>query len=258
MVVRFDTISPTRHAHEGAKSIAAMVASCASNLSQWPAKVKVLDDKPVDDVLAQLLMERLGFWKKKSFRVSQGSGKYPKNIIIYRNGLTLMDEKAWKAELRSIETAFKAKWAKDGEPKLTLIAVNKDHHAKLRTPKSLNQHAEKQTIPANHMVIRTIHDGERKPWEFVIQGQQPFKEKEGEKNPAELGAEKAILAVCYSVLKGDIFTPGTARENPENLTHAMSYLSGSSTSTVPDSLPIYYIGLLTKAHTVSDEALVSP
>lgn len=242
MIVGFDTLNPSPKAHEGARSIAAVVASTEGSLSQWPARVKVIGDRPAHQELAYLLKQQLDTWRDKP----QG---HLTNIIIFRNGLTVKDEQACKDEMSSMEAACKDIGGQKGRPNLTYVIVNKDHNAQLRTQSSFNQNPGDQTVPATSILIRTRDAGKDEPWEFVLQGHKPLSKKESESDSipsSEVPAKYATLPVRYSVLKDDVFSPAKTRQELENLTHAMYYLSGCGISSINDTLPIYYVGLLCK------------
>lgn len=241
MVVGFDTMVPPTGTGEHAKGIATTVASKDKDLSQWPASVEVLAKEPVHKVFTELLRRRIEYWKVNN-------GKYPSNVIIYRNGPSARNRQAFSEEISMIET-YLSRVPNKEPPTLTFIAVSKDHNAQFRTPESLSHSPEAQEIPAKPVLIRT-GEGERdKTWEFVIQGHKPMKKKKYDEAISQhsgLQANQATLPVRYSVLKDGLFTKQEARKELEDLTHQMCYLSGHGTSYVTETLPIHYVGLLCK------------
>ncbi|KAL8789268.1 MAG: hypothetical protein Q9195_006914 [Heterodermia aff. obscurata] len=242
MIVGFDTMIPPIGTGESAKSIATMVSSKDKSLSQWPANVEVLAEKPVLEVFTKQLQAQVDYWKSKN-------GKYPENIIIYLNGSTARKGQGFPEELSNIQTSLH-KITKSERPNLTVIAVSKDHNAQLRTPESLTHDPEAQEIPAKPILVRTAEREKEKTWEFVIQGHKPMKKNNYEEaisqRSSALKASQATLPVRYSVLKNGLFTNDTAQREFEDLTHQMCYLSGHGTSYVTETLPIHYVGLLCK------------
>ena len=241
MIVGFDTMVPPIGTGEGAKSIATMVTSNDESLSQWPARVEVLAKKPVHKVLEEQLQARVDNWNDMN-------REYPKNIIVYINGSRARTVQAFPKEFSDIETSLR-KNTKSERLNLTLIAVSKDHNAKFRTPESLTRDLEAQKIPKKPVLVRTRERDGDKTWEFVIQGHKPMKKTKYEEAISQglgLKANQATLPVRYSVLKHGSFTTHQAREELENLTHEMCYLSGHATSYVTETLPIHYVGLLCK------------
>ena len=222
MIVGIDTITPPKKANEGARGVAAVVASLGGTLSQWPAAVQVLGNKPLHHEFSGLLKSRLDIWRKKHDNAS------PENMIIYHNGQA---EKACIDEISRFQRSCRIK--------MTLIAVSKDHHANMQTLRFLDEAAKEKAIPNGAMIVRSRDDD--KTWEFVVQGHKPFKAGTA---PPVVSVVNATLPVRYSVLHDDIFSASDAREELEDLTHDMRYLSGCSTSSVSSTLPIYYVGLL--------------
>ena len=112
MIVGLDTLTPPKGTDSGARGVAAVVASSAGNLSQWPAKFQVLGNRPVHEAFPDLLRGRCDLWKP-------GNKCKLKNIIIYYNGLTACtDDVAGFREACDVN--------------MTLIAV-KGHGAALET-----------------------------------------------------------------------------------------------------------------------------
>ena len=241
MVVGIDAMNPPTGSGEHAKGIATMVASKDESLSQWPASVEVVAKEPVHTVFTRQLEGRVKYWKDKN-------GKYPSNVIVYRNGSSARNGHAFSEEVSSIET-YLSKVTNSKPPTLTFIAVSKDHNAQFRTPESLTRNPEAQEIPAKPVLVRTREREGDKTWEFVIQGHTPMKKKKYEEAISQhsaLKASQATLPVRYSVLKTGLFTEHEARKELEDLTHMMCYLSGHGTSYVTETLPIHYVGLLCK------------
>lgn len=257
MLVGFEVMSPAKDARVGSRSIAALVGSMDENLSQWPASVKVLDKRSAHEELADLLTGRLSTWKKKY-------SEFPENIIVYYNGLNVEDKERYKVEFEAIKKAsesfIKGERKKEttrqvNVPRFTLIAVNKDQHAQLRALGSFNKgltekSRKEETILKASILVQTGDEDRKGTWEFVLQGHLPFenedetqllfKRTKGENSTYV----RATTPVRYHVLHNEIFTDSKAKVELENLTHNMCYLSGCSTNSVTDTLPIYYVGLL--------------
>ena len=239
MIAGFATMVQPIGTGEAAKSIATMVASKDKSLSQWPASVELLAEKPVHEVLGEQLRTRVDYWKN-------ANGEYPKNIIVYINGAAASNGQASPEAISHIETSLRKK-TRSERPTLTLIAVSKDHNAKFRTPESLTRKPEAQEIPAKPVLVRTKERIGDKTWEFVIQGHKPMKKRRYEEAISQRSgfkANQATLPVRYTVLRDGLFTGH--QEELENLTHEMCYLSGHGTSYVTETLPIHYVGLLCK------------
>lgn len=233
MIVGFDALFPPPKAHKSAKCIATVVASTDRTLSQWPAGFHVLDGKPHQKDLSKLLKARLDIWKDKR-------NAYPKNVVVYDKGLIVQDRSARADDIIEIGKAFEA----EGSPKLTFIAVHKDHRAKLRTLGSFNA-TEDGNIPTASIIVRNHGIDNDKAWSFVLQGHKPLVAENittgGVLDP-EIPAKHATLPVHYSVLRDDIFSFN--KEELENLTHDMCFLHGCGTTSVTDTLPIHYVRVL--------------
>ncbi|KAL8994258.1 MAG: hypothetical protein Q9169_005727 [Polycauliona sp. 2 TL-2023] len=224
MIVGIDMMGPSSMTTGVTKPIVLMISCTGHDLSQWPATVRIQDTESLKQTVSALVNDRIKQWKKKSASPSLA------NVIIYYKGLS---EASYDDELVGLPGEMKG-------IKLTLLAANKDHHAKLQ----ILSPGEKDRIPVGSMITRT-RDGDE-TWEFLIQGHQPQHVNDGTTAPSTLEASLATLPVRYTVLYNDAFTGPKAKTDVENLTHDMQYLFASSTAAISDTLPIHYVGLLRK------------
>lgn len=119
LIVGIDIMSPPKKATDGANGTILMVASIKSDLSQWPAAVRITDKQPMHQGLSNLFATRIDLWKQKN------EGRLQKRIIIYHNGLS---EKGCTPKIKDFRHIIEREAR---EAKLTLLAVKKDYHTKL-------------------------------------------------------------------------------------------------------------------------------
>ena len=217
MIVGLDTLTPPKGTESGARGVAAVVASSASNLSQWPAEFQVLGSRPLHEAFSDLLRGRCNLWER-------GNKRKLKNVIIYYNGSTACPD-----DVASFREACGVN--------MTLITVKKAHGAALETLPS-GEGGEKQPTASAAIIVRSDHGVQ---WDFIVQGQKREKPDKISSNPQE---KSTILPVRYSVVHDSIFIPADAKEELEDLTHDMCYLSGCSSSVVSKTLPLHYVKLL--------------
>ena len=154
MVVGINTIAPPTKSANGAKGVAAIVASIDGTLSQWPADFQILDNKPLHETLCDLLKTLLELWKEKH-------GSPPQTVIVYRTGLS---PNSCAEEISSFQ--------KIHNTKMTLIAVNKDHCARIEPlPASYSSLNPSASSKNTGIIIRTKLSA--RAWEFVLQGNCP-------------------------------------------------------------------------------------
>lgn len=238
MIVGLDVMNPPATAKQGSKPVVIMVSSTSPDPFQWTPAMRILeniqkrDKQSMEQALSDLLSNQINHSKKKN------KGASPGNFIIYHKGLT---EAVCAKEISSLRpTIGKC----TNQARLTLIAVNKDHHTKLQPLDSIDKADAHKTIPFGAMITRPRSLA--KTWEFLIQGHEPQHTKEKLSIASTLKASHATLPTRYTVLYDDIFTTQKAKLELENLTHHMQYLFGSSTAATSDTLPIHYLGLLRK------------
>ncbi len=203
MIVGFDVMNPTATAKQGSKPIVIMVSSTSPDLFQWTPAMRILekiqtrDKQSVEQALSDLLSNQINHWKKKN------KGASPGNFIIYHKGLT---EAVCAQEISSLRSTI---GKSTNQARLTLIAINKDHHTKLQPLDSIDKADADKTIPFGAMITRPRSVA--KTWEFLIQGHEPQHTKEEVSIGSTLKASKATLPTRYTVLYDDIFTTHKAK-----------------------------------------------
>ncbi|KAI1139351.1 Piwi-domain-containing protein [Hypoxylon sp. FL0543] len=231
MIVGIDVTHPAPGSSEDALSIAGMVASVDSSLGQWPAVIrrqKKQREEMVSD-LDEMLKTCLNFWKRKN------KGGCPKNIIVYRDGVSEGQfNTVLQKELTLLRAACKELYPpadqKKGLPKITVIIVVKRHHTRFYA--SRIEDADKKFNPKPGTIVdRGIT--EARNWDFFLQAHQAI---QGTARP-----------IHYFVAHDEIFQKmGTpyAVDNLEYLTHALSYTYGRATRAVSVCTPAYYADLV--------------
>ncbi|KAL8783067.1 MAG: hypothetical protein Q9213_004879 [Squamulea squamosa] len=148
MIVGIDVLMPAKPAEDGMKPELLLVSSTSPDLADWPAAVRVIDKQPLWQLLPDLLSSQKDLWRSRNERGSL------LNLIIYHNGLTdLVHPDLLSSLQRSIRKKIKA-------AKMTLIAVNKDHHTKSHASPHDNK-AKTDKAMLNGAIIRRSRDGER-------------------------------------------------------------------------------------------------
>lgn len=129
MVVGIDVTHPSPGSGSNASSVAAMVASSAGNLAQWPAELRVNPARQEKvDMLRPMLQLHLQYWEQKN-------GSLPENLLIYRDGVSegqyqmVLDEEL--PQLRqACEFVYGDDYKRKEFPRITLIVVGKRHHTR--------------------------------------------------------------------------------------------------------------------------------
>ena len=224
MIVGIDVVCPPKKAAAGADTILAAVFSSDSTLAQWPAAFQAVGDNKFGSVLVGLLKGRAKLWRNKAKDQSL------ENVIIYYNGSM---DKSYLEELPKLRDAC------GGKVKITLIEVHKEHRATIRPASSTASTEEGHVGATAATIIRPMETD--KTWEFSLQGRNPRKVS---KTLPESGPHLTPHPIRYSVIHDEIFTERSDRNVLEDLTHDMCYLSACSTSVMPNTLPIHYVGLL--------------
>lgn len=112
--------------------MAAIVASIDRNFAQWPASIKLnaRDESDTKEALEEvqelksMMIERLACYRRHN-------GKYPKRIVIYRDGLSEGQfEMARTREFGRIMAAIEQIYNADSHPDLMLICAVKRHHTR--------------------------------------------------------------------------------------------------------------------------------
>lgn len=129
MVVGIDVTHPPPGA-EGAPSVAAVVASCDGNLSQWPVDLRINKSRQeMVEMLREMLMTRLDHYKENN------DEHLPENILIYRDGVGEGQYKiVLEEELPRLRDACRRLYGKEYvegvRPRISLIVVGKRHHTR--------------------------------------------------------------------------------------------------------------------------------
>lgn len=129
MVVGIDVTHPAS-GNDGAPSVAAVVASCDENLSQWPADLRINESRQeMVKMLREMLMTRLELFKGKN------GGRLPMNILIYRDGVGEGQYKiVLNEELPRLRHACRSvygdEYVEGTFPRISLVVVGKRHHTR--------------------------------------------------------------------------------------------------------------------------------
>lgn len=126
MIVGMDVTHPASEHMTKAPSIAAVVSSIDADFGQWPASVRCQPSKQeIIEELEHMMIEHLTLW------MSNNQGRKPKNILIYRDGVsegqyTQVQEK----ELDQVRAACDFIYESEPGPKITIVVVGKRHHTR--------------------------------------------------------------------------------------------------------------------------------
>lgn len=219
MVVGLDVTHPAPGNAENAPSIAGIVASVDSTLSQWPADLRLQESrKEMITDLAGMIKGRLTLYAKKN------KGHRPSKVLVYRDGVSEGQyETVVSEEMPQIKRAFEETYGGTPMPQLAIIICGKRHNTrfypttmddKVTDPKSGN--------PRNGTYVdRGVTNGSRL-WEFFIQSHH-----------SGLGTARPCH---YIVVHDEIFRNTKVPSpliNPSDhlikLTHNMCYLWGRAT-----------------------------
>ncbi|KAH6605657.1 hypothetical protein Trco_004810 [Trichoderma cornu-damae] len=230
MVVGYDVTHPTNMAVQKGNeppSLVGFVASIDKDLGQWPAlaweqtsKMEMLSDKLVD-----AFTTRLDTWSKHN------GGRYPENIIIYRDGVSegqftqVLDQ-----ELPCIREACRKKYSPQFHPKLTIVVSVKRHQTRFY-PSSADDMSKSGNIVNGTVVDRGVTQA--RYWDFFLTAHDAL---QGTARPAH-----------YTVLLDEIFRSkygAKAADELERLTHELCYLYGRATKAVSICPPAYYADIV--------------
>ncbi|KAI1940571.1 hypothetical protein LOZ66_002167 [Ophidiomyces ophidiicola] len=231
MVVGIDVTHPSPGSSLLAPSVAALVASVDSELSQWPAVLRLQKERKSEmvDSLQEMLESRLIFWSKKN-------GSLPENILVYRDGVSegqysLVLENELPLLRKACERIYPATMTTKGLPRFSVIVVGKRHHTRFYPT-----NGEKADRSGNTLNGTIVDRGvtETRDWDFFLQAHTAL---QGTARPAH-----------YFVILNEIFKkptqPGfTAADLLEDLTHNLCYLFGRATKAVSICPPAYYADL---------------
>ncbi|KAI1655200.1 Piwi-domain-containing protein [Daldinia decipiens] len=215
MIVGIDvTHSPV----PGQPSIAGMVASIDKNLGQWPAVLRHQEKPRIEMVthLREMLETRLNLWCSRH-------RSYPKNIIVYRDGVSEGQYKlVVNEELPKLKDACKKLYSQVDMPRITIVVVGKRHHTRFYAGKN------RDNPSPGTVVDRGITEALN--WDFFLQSHKAIR---GTARPAH-------YFVVHDEIFGDKFKEGNAANALEIFTHSLCYIFGRSTGPVSICTPAYY------------------
>ncbi|KAI0850636.1 Piwi-domain-containing protein [Daldinia vernicosa] len=199
-------------------SIAGMVASVDGNLGQWPGVLRHQGEPRVEMVthLQEMLETRLKLWSSRN-------KCYPKNILVYRDGVSEGQYKlVIKEELPKLKAACTRLCNPTAMPKLTIVVVGKRHHTRFYA-------GDNKGNPSPGTVVdRGITEALN--WDFFLQSHKPII---GTVRPAH-------YFVVHDEIFRDKFKGAEAANMLETFTHSLCYIFGRSTGPVSICTPAYY------------------
>ncbi|OOO13115.1 stem cell self-renewal protein Piwi [Aspergillus oryzae] len=234
MLVGMDVTHPSPGSSANAPSVAGMVASVDSTLSQWPAEIRVQRSREemIQD-LSDMLKAHLKRWARSH------SKAYPENIIVYRDGVSegqyeLVVQKELPLLKNACRETYPASLTKQGLPHISIAIVGKRHNTRFYPTKEGD--ADRSGNPSNGTIVdRGVT--EARNWDFYLQAHTALK---GTARPAH-----------YFTVWDEIFCRQQPRPPYQNsadvleaLTHHMCYLFGRATKAVSICPPAYYADLV--------------
>ncbi|EAW15209.1 putative RNA interference and gene silencing protein (Qde2) [Aspergillus clavatus NRRL 1] len=234
MLVGIDVTHPSPGSSATAPSVAGMVASIDSSLSQWPADIRIQTSRQemVSDLDA-MLKARLQRWARTN------KNALPENIIVYRDGVSegqydLVIEKELPLLKKACVEIYPPTDTKKNLPRISIVVVGKRHHTRFYPTR--DEDADRSANPKNGTVVdRGVT--EARNWDFFLQAHTAIK---GTARPAH-----------YFTVWDEIFArqkPAAPFQNAadvlEDLTHRICYLFGRATKAVSICPPAYYADLV--------------
>ena len=230
MVVGIDVTHPAPGSAN--PSIAAMVASTDASLAHWPAdlRVQIRTRQEMVTLLGDMLRSRLEIWQ------SHHGGKYPENILVYRDGVFESQyEQVLNDEFSLMQKVCPSIYAttKQQPPRFTIIIVGKRHHTRFFVPAGSTAADGSDNPKCGLVVDRGVT--EARNWDFFLQS-----------HASPIGTARPSH---YYVLWDEIFTDPrsssditrlAAADLLEQVTHDMCYLWGRSLKAVSLCPPVYY------------------
>ena len=234
MVVGIDVTHPSPGSKETAPSVAGIVASIDKFLGQWPSDFSIQESrKEMVSALEGMFLGRLKLWEKHN------KGKLPKNILIYRDGVSegqyqLLLDQELPLIRNACRQAYPATATKAGFPKLSIIVCGKRHHTRFYPTKEGDADRSSNCEPGT-VVDRGVT--EVRNWDFFL---QPHACLQG---TARTGHYSVVLDEIFKgrPVKGPL---QNAADAVEDLTHNMCHLFGRATKAVSLCPPAYYADLL--------------
>ncbi|KFZ01526.1 hypothetical protein V501_09952 [Pseudogymnoascus sp. VKM F-4519 (FW-2642)] len=234
MVVGIDVTHPSPGSLSSAPSVAAIVASIDSTLSQFPCELSVQEGrKEMVTDLSEMMRSRLQLWRDRNKAL-------PENILVYRDGVSEGQYQVLKDdEIPSLRKAFDGIYTADqrkkGLPKLSVIVVGKRHHTRFYATKQ--DEADRSGNPNNGTVVdRGVTSMWN--WDFFLQAHTCL---QGTAKPAHY---YVVLDEIFG--KGNLKKPhpfANAADTLEDMTHNMCYLFTRATKAVSICPPAYYADL---------------
>ncbi|KAH2990860.1 hypothetical protein KXV72_003163 [Aspergillus fumigatus] len=234
MLVGIDVTHPSPGSSAEAPSVAGMVASIDSSLSQWPADIRIQTSRQeMVSNLDEMLKARLQRWARAN------KNALPENIIVYRDGVSegqydvVIEQELPLLKKACVET-YPAASTKKNLPRISIVIVGKRHHTRFYPTR--DEDADRSANPKNGTVVdRGVT--EARNWDFYLQAHTAIK---GTARPAH-----------YFTVWDEIFAhqkPVAPFQNAadilEDLTHRLCYLFGRATRAVSICPPAYYADLV--------------
>lgn len=220
MLVGIDVTHPGPGSAAGTPSIAACVASCDPNFSQYPCSMQIQESKKeMVTNLDQMMVERLELFKLRNKQL-------PDRILVYRDGVSegqfkiVIDE-----EMPKIKAAFRKFDSPKGPylPKLTIVVCGKRHHTRFYPTNAAD--ADDKGNPKPGMVVdrgvTTVYC-----FDFYLQ--------------AHGGLQGSTRPTHYYVVHDEI---GFDADTIQTLTNSVSYMFARATKAVSLVSPAYYADL---------------
>ncbi|KAM7219738.1 Ribonuclease H-like domain containing protein [Rhypophila decipiens] len=222
MVVGLDVTHPIPGSGEVPNSTAGMVASVDKSLSQWPGTVYTQADAGAEV-------------------------KYPKNILVYRDGVSEGQYKAvvdaefgkMKQVCHNLYSSTENGATPQADPKITIVVVGKRHHMRFYQKSALTEEKEDEINKWNPLPGTLVDRDVTSQflWEFYLQAHFPIM---GVARPAH-----------YVVVADEIFRDmkdtdikKAEMNHPSDVlyavTHALSYAVGRSTTATSVCAPAFW------------------
>jgi hypothetical protein len=232
MVVGIDVTHPAPGTSKNVPSIAAVVASTDSFLSQWPAEISIQQGrKEMVSNLDEIMKSRLDLWAKRN------GGAYPDNILIYRDGVAESQygqvlEQELPLIRRACDMVRGTKKMHVKPMRISIIIVGKRHHTRFFCVGKENR----SDNPSNGTIVdRDVTEYGK--WEFYLQSHTP---NQGVARPVRY---MVILDEIFRNVKLRHQSPSAA-DHLESITHNMCYLLGRCNKAVSVCPPVFYADLV--------------
>lgn len=227
MVVGLDVTHPSSNDPESCPSVSAIVASIDSKMGQWPGEIRIQGRR--EEVILQvgLMMEgRLKRWKKEN-------GSLPKNILIYRDGVSEGQYAIMiRDEISNIRKECERIYGERGvePPRLSFVVVGKRHHVRFFPTSKDDLDRNNNPNPGT-----CVDRGITRPvlWDFYLQAQAAIM---GSARPAHYIVMEDDIFTCEKKLTGLTKQP---MNDLQEITHSICYLMGRCTRSVSYCTPAF-------------------